>query len=295
MRIVASPQNRIAIARLRTRIALAGRVGLWGGATLRSRYRPSSQEVKAAFGDLSKREIQKIRREVTSLEYRNQALGAMFHKVGLEPLLPLVLVDPGPLFRLLREKTPVVIVAWHMGPHRHLMATLRKLNVDALMAVGRPSAIRADSDRLKVIALQDKALAASFLRQAVDMLGSGGVVAMALDGTQGAGHPVTFLGQKIEVGRGAAALVRVAGAQLVPLTARWIGDSGTLSTRLHLPIPVPAVDRREAVRFDAELLAAATRWFEEDARRCPGNVRLRRLRKRGKSRSPECSASQPRD
>ncbi|MBW2414660.1 MAG: hypothetical protein JRG76_09155 [Deltaproteobacteria bacterium] len=252
-----------------------------GGAMLGARYCPSAEEVEAAFGDLSKREVEEIRREVTSLECRNAAVETVFRKHGLEPLLPLVRVDPGPLFQLLQEKTPVVIVSWHMGPQRQLMATLRQLDIDGLLAVSKPLALRAESDSLEVVALKDRGLGARFLRRAIDKLRDGGVVAIALDGEQGARHPVPFLGRTVEIGRGTAALVRVAGAELLPLTGRWIGHSGTFETRLHPPLAKPAVDRKEAVQFDTELLATAARFFEDEARRAPGNVSLRRLRKLG--------------
>lgn len=277
--MLTGPANQLALIHPRTGIALAGRIGRLAGAVLGKRYCPSAEEVRAAFGDLPKREVAEIRREMTSLECRSAAFGTVFRRRGLAPLLPLVRVDPGPLFELLQQKTPVVIVSWHMGPGRHLMAALHKLDVDALVAAGRHRAKRGESDRVEVTPLEGKALGAGFLRQGIDKLATGGVVAMALDGRRGSRHPVPFLGRTVEIGRGAAALVRVTGAELLPLTGRWIGNSGTLETRIHPPLPKPAVDRKEAVRFDSELLATAAHFFEDVARDSPGNVRLKRFRK----------------
>lgn len=271
--------NRLALRHPRAGIALAGWLGFWGSAAFAAPHRPSAKTVRAVFGDLSDREIARIRRGGTSLELRNQALNAVFLSQGFAPLLPLIEVDPGPLFGLLREKTPVVIVAWHMGPQRHLMATLRKLEIDALVAGGKARALRAESDRLQVVSLEESGLGMVFLRRALETLERGGVVGLAMDGTHGGRHAVDFLGHALEIGRGAAALVRRSGAELVPLSARWIGRSSRLEARLHAPLPKPAIDPGDALRFDAEMLATTARWFEDQARRDPGNVRLRRLRK----------------
>lgn len=271
--------NRLALHHPRAGIALAGWLGYWLGAAYGAPHRPSAKTVRAVFGELADREVARIRREAASLELRNQALNAVFDAQGLSPLLPLLEVDPGPLFRLLEDKTPVVVVAWHLGPQRHLMATLRKLEIDALVAGGKARALRAASGRLKVVSLEDAGLGTGFLRLALETLGRGGVVGLAMDGTHGGRHAVDFLGRRLEIGRGAAALVRRSGAELVPLTARWIGRSSRIEARLHAPLPKPGIDPGDALRFDAEILATAARWFEDQARRDPGNVRLRRVRK----------------
>jgi lauroyl/myristoyl acyltransferase len=271
--------NRLALRHPRAGIALAGWLGYRFGSAYGRPHRPSAKAVRAVFGDLADREVARIRREAASLELRNQALNALFQAQGLSPLLPLIEVDPGPLFGLLQEKTPVVVVAWHMGPQRHLMATLRKLEIDALVAGAKARSLRAASGRLKVVSLEDTGLGTGFLRLALETLGRGGVVGLAMDGSQGGRHAVDFLGRKLEIGRGVAALVRRTGAELVPLTARWIGRSSRIEARLHAPLPKPAIDPRQALPFDSEILATTARWFEEHARRDPGNVRLRRLRK----------------
>lgn len=272
--------KRLAVLHPRAGIGLAGRVGYWASFAFGQRHRPRRATVRLLFGDLPEREVARIRREATSLELRNEAMNAVSRAHGFEPLLPLLRVEPGPLFRLLGEGRPVVVVAWHLGPQRHLMATLRKLEIEALVAGGKARARRAESGRLEVATLEDAGLGTGFLRRAIERLERGGIVGMAMDGTQGGRFPVDFLGRRLEVGRGIAALVRRTGAELVPLTSHWVGRSSRFESRLHEPLPKPAADPADAQRFEAEILAATARWFEDEARRDPGNMRIRRLRRK---------------
>ncbi len=279
MRLAARLTNRLAVRHPRAGLALAGRLGAWASPAFGPRLRPSPETIRALLGDLPPRALAQLRREATSSALRNEAVQAVFDAHGLEPLLPLITVDPGPLFRLLGEWRPVVVVAWHLGPRRSLMATLRKLEVDALVAGGKARARRAEAGRLQVVSLEDPGLATAFLRRALDTLARGGVVGLAMDGAHGGRHPVPFLGGTLDLGRGVAALVRRSGAELVPLTARWIGHSSRFESRLHDPLPKPAADPADALRFDEELLATTARWFEAQLRADPANVRMDRLRK----------------
>lgn len=277
MGLVAAAVKRIAAVRPRAGLALAGGIGYWGGARLAGTRRPAPQDLATAFGELEARRLRRLQRELASCEYRNRALRFVVRKRGLDPLLPLLQVEAGPLERLLEEGTPVVVTGWHLGPRFHLTATLRQLGRRALVAVSEPDLAGEGSEQLEVRLLREEDLLAGFLRRAIDVLAAGGIVGMALDGNHAAVHTAPFLGHCVEVGRGAASLARMCGARLVPITARWLGRSAAWATRLHPPLPEPQVEREQAARFESELLGAAVRWFETFVRRNPEVVQLRRL------------------
>ena len=266
--------RRVAFSCPRAGLWLSARIGYWGCGWLGGRPLPSLKDLSAVLGKLEPRLARRLRRELASLEYCNRTLRHLIRNKGIRSVLPLLRVHAEPLERLLSQNTPVIVVGWHLGPSRHLMATLHTLDRKALLAVRRSALALEQFDQLEVRALDGDGLPTAFLRRAVDVLKTGGIVGMAVDGGEGARHPARFLGQPKEIGRGAAGLARITGARLMPLTARWIGHSGLWETQLHPPLPEPHVDRKQAALFEAELLNSTVNWFDDFARRNPGLIRL---------------------
>jgi hypothetical protein len=271
---VAKWVRRIAIAHPRVGLLLSARIGYWGGDRLAARVLPSLDELSAVFGELEPRRAGRIRRELASHDHYNRTLKYLIRKRGIQSVLPLLRVQSEPLERLLSENIPVVVIGWHLGPYCHLMAGLHTLGRKALLAALKPNKVPEKIGRLEVRALEGGGLQAGFLRRAVEVLKTGGIVAMAVDGPLGASHSARYLDQPIQIGRGAASLARITGARLMPVTARWVGHSGRWEIRFHPALPEPQVDRKQADLFEAKLLDATVGWFDDFTRRNPGLVRL---------------------
>lgn len=272
--MIAKLLRRIAIAHPRAGLALSSRIGYWGHGLLTRKPLPSLEDLSAVFGELEPRRARRLRRELASLDDCNRVCMYLIRNKGMDSVLPLLRVDAEPLERLLEENTPVIVIAWHLGPPRHMMATLQKLGVKALMVVKSWNTASEAFDQLEVRSLDSDGHPAAFLKHALEVLKTGGVVGMAMDGGSGERHSNRYLGRPIEIGRGAASLARLTGARLVPVTARWIGHSGRWETRLHPPIPEPQVDRKQVARFEAELLDATVGWFDDFTRQNPGLIRV---------------------
>lgn len=262
------------MAHPRAGLSLSARIGYWGGDRFAERSLPSLDELSALFGELEPRRAGRIRRELASLDHCNRTLRYLIRKRGIHSVLPLMCVRSEPIERLLSENIPVIAVGWHLGPYFHLMTGLHALGRDALLAVLRSDQTPEEFSRIEVRALDEEALLAGFLRRAVDVLKAGGIVGVAMDGRLGAGHSTRYLGQPIQIGRGAASLARITGARLVPVTARWLGHSGRWEVRFHPALPESRADRKQAALFEEQLLNATVGWFDDFTRRNPGLVRL---------------------
>jgi lauroyl/myristoyl acyltransferase len=267
-----------AVARVEPRagLALAGALGARLGPRAGPRRCPPERWLAHLLPELDAAELARARREIASLEFRNRALRRLLERRGVAPLLPLLEVRAEPLLELLAARERIVVASWHMGPYWASSAALEKLGVPALFAVHRARPARG-ARALRWFELADE-LPARFLKRAVDELAAGRTVGMALDFPLGALARQPFLGGTLAVARGAAAVARIAGARLVPVTRRWIGRSSRIEVTFHAPIPEPAAPRAEAERFEAELLAAALRFFEERLRADPGSLRIAQLR-----------------
>lgn len=277
MSLVLRVSKRIALRRLRLGLTLAGWFGAWSGTGLIDAQPLTRNTLERLTRGLSRRRIRRIARQMVSAEYRDRTLVYTIRRRGLDPALPLLRIDSGPLDELLAQQSPVVLVAWHLGPRRALVAALHALGRPALVAGSRATPDSIDSTSVETWNLLGGGLRAGFLRRAVDTLKAGGIVSLALDGTRGARQPVRFLGQDISVGRGAATLARLTGARFVPVTTRWIGNSARIEVCFHPPIPTPVIDRSDAARFEAALLESATLWFESYLRSHPETLRIEPL------------------
>jgi hypothetical protein len=69
----------------------------------------------------------------------------------------------------------------------------------------------------------------------------------------------------------------MAGAPLVPMSARWLGSSGRIEVRVHDAFSMPAAGTtREA--FEQAVMDESAHWLEAHLRRHPWELRLDRLR-----------------
>jgi hypothetical protein len=238
-----------------------------------SYWAPSASEVSQAFGLGGTREIARLRSQIASRELRNHVLGAVSSRWGMGPVLDCLQVAGGErLLELRREKAPVVIVFWHLGIFRAVPAALAKLGLCALVASKLPP-LRA-SGRVRFQRALGASEGAAFLKTALAQLGDAGVVALSLDCSEPeAFGRLDFLGHPVWVARGPTLLARLGRARLVPVTSRWVGNSGQMQVVIHEPVVEP--ERGAAPdRFALDLLAGAVRTFESHARAHPEDLRV---------------------
>ena len=104
-----------------------------------------------------------------------------------------------------------------------------------------------------------------------------GTVLFFLDRPVGdAGAEVDFLGGSLRLGKGAATLVRMSGARMVPVTTCWAeGSPARVEVSFHPPLPEPDVPRKARAEYERAILASAAAWFEDCLRQHPERLRLR--------------------
>ncbi len=271
---------RLLVAKPKAGLRLAGSLGRRLGSSPGLRTTPSTSELTALLGDMPRRDLARIRREIGALERLNQALFMLIESRGIEPLLPLVRVSGAEhLARLRREGTGAILADWHVGvPLAHL-AALSKFRVPtialALNAQIPASEPLPDSIRFLV----GSGECSSFLVEALQQLRTGGVVLIGVNGFLGeAFAEVPFLGRKTRVGRGAGALARLSGARILPVTCSWARSGVPIDVVFHEPLPRPCLTKKEKTAFEDALLAATARWFENYVRAHPEQLRLWWLR-----------------
>jgi SAM-dependent methyltransferase/lauroyl/myristoyl acyltransferase len=261
-------------------LRIAGLLGHLAALNPRTRRAPTAEDVRELFGELDPRPVQRIRRRIASLEFRNEMMTEVVMRHGLEPLVGLVTaVRAEPLLRLRAAGVPVITIGWHLGPFRALPLALRKLAIRSLVGIWE---VHGESDRegdvVRCANLAEGANSNAFLKRAHRVLKDGCVVCLQLDWFREDIETVSFLRRRVGVGRGAASLARLTGARLLPVTSRFVGTSGRIEVVLHEPIPDADLDRAQGDAFDHALLTRAAKWFEARAVEEPGQLRPERLR-----------------
>jgi lauroyl/myristoyl acyltransferase len=256
-------------------LRLAGPLGAVAALRPNAWRAPAAGSVRAVFGRLAAARVRRIRREVASLQFGNEALEVLIQQRGLESVLPLVTtIRAEPLLRLRETGVPIVVVGWHQGPRRAVSAALRKLGVPTLIAVfERLSKPSDESDLVRFASLQHGANSRGFMKSAYDALARGLVVGLHVDWAAAASLQVPLLGRRVRLARGAPSLARLSGARVVPVTRRFLGWRGRIEVTFHDPIDDADLDRTKGNEFDTTLLTRLAERLETEARRDPGSLR----------------------
>lgn len=235
------------------------------------------QVVESIFPRLPKDRIEAVAREISLCAIRNKSWGRLLSRPGHREIQMRCFGDVA--IRQLRErKGPAIVALWHHGVPG--MAPL------GLQCIGVPSLIvsrsgpsdwleRLLSKDMKIVVSGDSGQGALVLKESLDRLKAGGVVAMAIDGGDGKlAIPLSFLGRRLMLARGIAVLSRLAGAPIFPALATWGTADWSLDFRLFDPVATPAVDSMAPGAWEREAVAATVRRFEAIVRSTPGQCRL---------------------
>lgn len=235
------------------------------------------QVVESIFPRLPKDRIDAVAREISLCAIRNKAWGRLLSRPGHREIQMRCVGETA--IRQLRERNgPAVVALWHHGAPG--MAPL------GLQCIGVPSLIISRSGpsdwleqllskEMKVIASGDSGQGALVLKESLERLKEGGVVAMAIDGGDGKrATPLSFLGRKLVLARGIAVLSRLTGAPIFPALATWGTGDWSFEFRLFEPVAVPPVNAMAPDDWEREAMATTARRFEAIVRSTPGQCRL---------------------
>lgn len=236
-----------------------------------SRWAPTAAEVDAVLSVRDPRRIRAIQRRIAANGLRDVILGALVNRRGLATITDRVRVHhEARLLEPRTERTPTVLVFGHFGAGRGVSAALERLGIPSRMASMRrvPDA----AGHVEVVRVTGPASAARFLRRSLAQLPEGVVPGLAFDwhGTLEA----SFLGRQLGVARGMV-LLASRGALLLPVTTRWVGNTGSIETEFHPAFPQPGPTPCAAE--ERAWVAGIAGWFEGYIRRHPGELRLGRL------------------
>ena len=159
-------------------------------------------------------------------------------------------------------RPPLVLATFHMGALWSMEDFLERLPGDVLVLSevvrSRPGGITAvglgkDRDEWRRVAA---------MKHAVDTLGAGGFVMLAVDGAGSSRRNVKLFGKNVWLANGGFALARLTGTPMLPITARWRGS------RIEIIVgdPVPPGD-------EAVMAARLASWLEQYLRETPGGLR----------------------
>jgi len=185
---------------------------------------PSRDSVLSVFPWLSHERASDVAKRSSALRFTNHASLAIVRQRGVPALSRLAVDAPAHVMAPLAGRSHgIVLVAWHVGAEFGISAALHRWNVPSLA--------------MPHWYLPDTNARARVLAQAVEYLRGGGIVLAAVDGPGGAStQPVTCLGRRIVVRRGAFMLARVTKASIVPAVARWT-SRGRIETSFGDPLP----------------------------------------------------------
>ncbi|MGH0032078.1 MAG: hypothetical protein ACQGVC_19990 [Myxococcota bacterium] len=262
-----------------TGIRLAGPLGYRLGPAAGPRRSATPEMIQRIWKELSPAEVEEVRRRMARQEFRNRTIRRIYKKNGTAGVASRVSVDPGPLPGLLEQGRGVIVSSWHLGPSRAVSLGLNGLGLDLVYATFSGPAGEEDLDGLPYFEIKGDHFYARFLKSAVDTLRSGGVVGMSLDAAFGKTEPMSFLGGMLPTPRGAAALARISGAPMVPVTSRWSDRGGRMQVKLHDPLPEPDVDRGDRDAWERAMMESALHWFADFLRANPELVRLKELKR----------------
>jgi hypothetical protein len=240
------------------------------------RWTPTREEVGGAFRVGDARSIARIRRRVGGRELRNTLFRTLVNRRSVAGVADRVVVRGGEqLLRLCANGTPPVIVFGHMGVPLAIEAGLAQLGLRALVAAMHPP--RRTNGGVRFQKVGEWTEGARFLLLALRELRAGGLPVLSLDAVDRGSGWGTLFGKRVPISRGPAVLAWMAGALLVPMSARWLGSSGRVEVWVHDAFPKPAEGAsREA--FEAALMSEGSRWLEAHLSRHPWELRLDRLR-----------------
>ena len=248
----------------------APRLAFGGAATLGalrnriSRRWPAPEEIRQLFPALDPATAARAARKIGGLEARNRIVASSLRRVGLDPLRPLVRI-PATLAEL---RPPLLLGTFHVGTVHALLPALERLPGPVLAL--RQGLLATPRPPVEVVSTEgDEQRRAVVFQRALDHLGAGGFVILALDVTPGPCLRVPCLGRTLELARGPFALARLTGAPLVPLVGRW--KQGNVEILTGEPLQ-PAASGEQA------LAAAAAGWLERYLLESPEELGLGLLR-----------------
>ena len=177
------------------------------------------------FPDFSEERIAEAAKEMALCALRNRCWSQM---LSLPDSFKVQIRCPNPKrAEALRErKGPAILAFWHLGASFMMGMGLRRIGVPGLIIARNPPPPwfhRAVSPETKmVVTSNDPGKATLALKMALDHARKGGVVVLALDGSQGQkDFTVPFLGRRIPLSRGMAVLAWLTGAPIYPCGVTW--------------------------------------------------------------------------
>jgi lauroyl/myristoyl acyltransferase len=228
-------------------------------------HQPAVADVAALFrgtdGDAA-RHPGAVARRIAALRYRNRAMVALVGRRGLGVLSPLVEDAAVRAIEAVANRgRPTILLGWHLGAACGLAAALTSAQARVLAI--RRDALYVPAGGLDLTFMEgDAAARARAVRQALQRLKAGGVLAVAADVADvSLTEPVACLGHAIRLSRGPFMLARVSGADVIPVVPRWTAaDRITVHVGDPLVFDTTSGASVEAIEQDAAV--AAARWLE---------------------------------
>jgi hypothetical protein len=237
---------------------------------------PSPAEVGAFWKELPPAQCLQVARRIRTIEFRNRELRDLLGHGGVGGLAPLVRCRGAGLLRERHaRKLPTIVAGWHFRTHYFMViAALHRLGVPALI-VGFPPKRLPPGFEVLSPPKGDCLGRALVVKRALEHLRAGGLVCTCLDHPLGNSiAPVPFLGRRLHLRRGVAALARLSGAPVLPVSQRWDALGRSITVTFHDPLPPPAAAAAGRVAFEQAVLAGAARWVESYARAFPEELCL---------------------
>lgn len=244
------------------------------------------EAVEDLFGPLTAERRREIAEGISLVEVKNWGIRAAWDVGGLEAVVPFVrCAEPEKLQEFHKNRRPAILAFMHLGARFAVGPALRKIGIHAAIIAIFPVELSAE-DVQAFVSLQPGLSylrltaggiggATAFMR-AIEQLRKGGVVAAGIDGQQGGSDfPLPFLGRRISVKRGIAALARLTGAPIIPIALAFSPTGWNIDFQIGEPLTGPA--NTEPEQFERVLTEQVMHWFEAYVREHPEQLRTERL------------------
>ena len=249
----------------RSVLTFAGLIG-------RSRQRlsgrwPEAREVTSLFPEIANEQAERMAQTIAAHEAMNRLVTGIVRSPERRRLEPFISINTSTIDSL---PPRAILATFHVGTIYALGLALERLPKPVLAL--RHGHLHRTDPPLELVTTEGglRTRAAAF-RRSVAHLRKDGYVLIAADVRSESSLRVTCLGKPLSLARGPFALARITGVPIVPLVARWSGQTIEIVTGEPLQPEASA-------GVEASLAAAAGEWLERYLSERPSDIGLGLLR-----------------
>jgi lauroyl/myristoyl acyltransferase len=220
-----------------------------------------ADRVVAVFGPMPEKRLASVALAIEHFHERKQAQIDRVAKGGFAALESLLQCDA--LCRLPPAGRAAILATCHVGCWPALPLALRRAGRNALLVRQRPGGMRIPAGFEEAFTEGGVEQRAFAFKRALEVLGAGGLVVLAID-IPGR-IPVSVVGRRLAIAAGPFKLARMSRAPMLPICAQYSHD------RIEIALSAP-LDSTESSEPERSLAAGAATFWHQCLTRWPEQI-----------------------